>query len=59
MTTLNCFKAYDVRGIINEEIDENITYRIGRSIAQHFKAKSIVVGFDSRAVVQIMLHFLT
>ncbi|MDA9032387.1 phosphomannomutase [Amylibacter sp.] len=45
---LTCFKAYDIRGEININIDEAVAYRIGRSVAQHFNAKSIVVAFDAR-----------
>lgn len=50
MTTnlLSCFKAYDIRGEIGVNIDENVAYRIGRAVAQHFKAKAVVVGFDAR-----------
>jgi len=45
---LTCFKAYDIRGEINVNIDEGIVYRIGRAVAQHFRAKSVVVGYDAR-----------
>ena len=45
--TLTCFKAYDIRGEINLNIDESIAYRIGRAVAEHFKAGSVVVGFVS------------
>ena len=45
---LTCFKAYDIRGEINVDIDESVAYRIGRAVAQHFKATKIVVGFDAR-----------
>lgn len=48
MSELTCFKAYDIRGEIGENIDEGIAYRIGRAVAQHFNAKSIVIGFDAR-----------
>ena len=48
MSELSCFKAYDIRGEIGVNIDENIAYRIGRSVAQHFNAKTIVIGFDAR-----------
>ena len=48
MSELTCFKAYDIRGEIGVNIDENIAYRIGRAVAQHFSAKSIVIGFDAR-----------
>ena len=48
MSELTCFKAYDVRGEIGVNIDEDIAYRIGRAVAQHFSAKSVVIGFDAR-----------
>ena len=48
MTELTCFKAYDVRGEIGVNIDENIAYRIGRATTQHLNAKSVVIGFDAR-----------
>ena len=40
--SLNCFKTYDVRGKLGEELDERIAYRIGRSTAQVLSAKSVV-----------------
>ena len=46
---LTCFKAYDVRGKLGEELSENIAYRIGRATAQLQKATTVVVGFDARA----------
>ena len=49
MTELTCFKAYDIRGEIGVNIDEGIAYRIGRAVAPHFGAKSVVIGFDARA----------
>ena len=48
MSELTCFKAYDIRGEIGVNIDEGIAYRIGRAVAQHFGAKSVVIGFDAR-----------
>ena len=48
MTELTCFKAYDVRGEIGVNFDEAVAYSIGRSVAQHFTAKSVVIGFDAR-----------
>jgi phosphomannomutase len=48
VSEITCFKAYDIRGEIGLSIDENIAYRIGRAVAQHFSAKSIVIGFDAR-----------
>ena len=48
MTELTCFKAYDIRGEIGVNIDKGVAYRIGRAVAQHFNAKSVVIGFDAR-----------
>ena len=48
MIDLTCFKAYDIRGEIGVNIDENMAYRIGRATAQHLKAKTVVIGFDAR-----------
>ena len=48
MTVLTCFKAYDIRGEIGVNIDADIAYRIGRAVAQHFAATSVVIGFDAR-----------
>lgn len=46
--TLTCFKAYDIRGKLGEELNEDIAYRIGRAYAQHLNAKCVVVGGDVR-----------
>jgi phosphomannomutase/phosphomannomutase/phosphoglucomutase len=45
---LNCFKAYDIRGKLGEELNDDIAYRIGRAYAQHLGAKRVVVGGDVR-----------
>jgi len=42
------FKAYDIRGIYPEEINENIAYNIGRALIQYSQAKKAVIGFDMR-----------
>jgi phosphomannomutase len=49
MTKINCFKAYDVRGRVPEEIDEDIAYRIGRGYAAFVKPRTVAVGRDIRA----------
>ena len=45
---LTAFRTYDIRGKVGVEISEDIAYFIGRAVAQHFRAKSVVVGFDAR-----------
>jgi phosphomannomutase len=46
--SLSCFKAYDVRGRIPDELNEDIAYRIGRAYAQVVKPNKVVVGHDIR-----------
>jgi phosphomannomutase len=46
---INCFKAYDVRGRVPSELDDDITYRIGRAYAEFVKPKTVAVGRDIRA----------
>ncbi len=48
MTKINCFKAYDVRGRVPEELDEDIAYRIGRAYAAFVKPRVVAVGRDIR-----------
>ncbi|WP_100641022.1 phosphomannomutase CpsG [Alteromonas facilis] len=45
---ITCFKAYDIRGELNQQLDENVAYRIGRAIVDVLAAKTIVVGSDIR-----------
>ena len=42
------FKAYDVRGIYGEEIDEQGAYSIGHAFVQEFETSRIAVGHDMR-----------
>ena len=42
------FKAYDVRGLYGEELDEDGAYAIGRAYTEHFEPRSIAVGRDMR-----------
>ena len=48
MSALTCFKAYDVRGRVPEDLDEAIAYRIGRAYAAFLNPKTVAVGRDVR-----------
>ncbi len=48
MTGLSCFKAYDVRGRIPDQLNEDIAYRIGRAYAEVIEPSRVVVGHDIR-----------
>lgn len=42
------FKAYDIRGKVPEELNEELVYNIGRAYVELLGAKNIVVGRDIR-----------
>jgi phosphomannomutase len=42
------FKAYDVRGLYPEELDEDGAYRIGRAYVEHFEPRTVAIGRDVR-----------
>src|SRR5947209_5601642 len=42
------FKAYDVRGIYGENLNDEVAYRIGRAAAQYLQVPEIAVGRDMR-----------
>ena len=46
--TIDCFKAYDVRGQIPNQLNPDVAYRIGNATARFLKAKRMVVGRDIR-----------
>ena len=47
--TLKAFKAYDLRGRLGVDMDEDVAYRLGRAAAEQQDAKSAVIGWDARA----------
>lgn len=48
MTQLTCFKAYDIRGKLGTELNEDIAYRIGRAFGQLLKPARVALGGDVR-----------
>jgi phosphomannomutase len=45
---LSCFKAYDIRGKVPEELDAAMAEKVGRAFAAVFNLKKVVVGYDIR-----------
>lgn len=45
---LQCFKAYDIRGRLPDQLNEDIAFRIGRAYAQWLNPRTVVVGYDIR-----------
>ena len=48
MSEITCFKAYDARGKVPDELDTDIAYRIGRAYAEFIQPKRVAVGRDVR-----------
>lgn len=48
MKKITCFKAYDVRGPVPEDLNEEIAYRIGRAYAAFLTPGKVAVGRDVR-----------
>jgi len=46
---MKCFKAYDIRGRVPDELNEDVAYRIGRAYAEFLNPGKVVVGRDVRA----------
>ena len=63
MTKLECFKAYDVRGRVPEELNEDIAYRIGRAYAEFVKPTRVAICRDIRdssdALTEALVRGLT
>ncbi len=48
MADLSCFKAYDIRGRVPDELNPELAEKIGRAYVQVVGAKRVVVGHDIR-----------
>ena len=59
MGTLTCFKAYDIRGQLGVELNEEIAYRIGRAYTEFIKPKNVVLGGDIRLTSETLKNALS
>ncbi|MCB0730878.1 MAG: phosphomannomutase [Ignavibacteriae bacterium] len=48
MAKIPGFKAYDIRGKVPSELNEDLAYKVGRAFALQQKAKKVVIGRDVR-----------
>ncbi len=55
---LKCFKAYDVRGRLPDELNEDIAYHIGRAYASFLRPERVVTGRDIRTTSQQLCNAL-
>ena len=56
---LNCFKAYDIRGQVPTELNEDLAHRIGNATAQVLGPGPVVLGRDVRLSSQALQDALT
>ncbi len=54
MTAIAGFKAYDLRGRIPTELNEDVAYRVGRGYAQFLTPRRVCVGRDIRLSSQTL-----
>ena len=63
MPPITCFKAYDVRGRVPEELNEDAVYRIGRAYAAFLQPRRVAVGRDIRLssseLTEVLIRGLT
>lgn len=53
------FRAYDIRGVIDQEISADTMYQIGRAFVHTFNATDVVVARDARpSSEQFLPHFI-
>jgi len=45
---MSCFKAYDIRGRLPDELNPDLAWKIGRAYAGFLKPRKVVVGRDVR-----------
>lgn len=45
---LSCFKAYDIRGVVPDQLDADLAYRIGQAYARVIGPRRVAVGRDVR-----------
>jgi len=48
LSAITCFKAYDLRGRLPGELNDDVAYRVARGYAEFLSPKRIVVGRDIR-----------
>ncbi|WP_348675478.1 phosphomannomutase [uncultured Abyssibacter sp.] len=58
MASLSCFKAYDIRGKVPDDLSPELAFRIGRAYAAELKPTRVVVGRDVRDSSQALVNAL-
>lgn len=56
---MSIFKAYDIRGIYNDDFDKNIVYKIGYYLSEIVEAEKALIGYDIRKSSPEIFDYLT
>jgi len=56
---MSIFKAYDIRGIYNDDFDKNIVYKIGYYLPEIIEAEKALIGYDIRKSSPEIFDYLT
>ena len=51
---MSIFKAYDIRGVYPDQIDEKIARRVGEAMVDYLQARRLIVGHDMRTMADSM-----
>ncbi|MEM7296466.1 MAG: phosphomannomutase [Pseudomonadota bacterium] len=58
MGHLSCFKAYDIRGRVDDNLTEDLAFALGQAVATTLGADTVVVGRDIREASPRLLEAL-
>ena len=57
----NIFREYDIRGVYDKDLNEDVAYTIGKSFGTYIKRRNInetIIGFDNRISSPILSNAL-
>lgn len=58
MTNLSCFKAYDIRGSVNNEITPAFAFALGQALVDVSGFDKIIIGWDARLSGSLLAEHL-
>ncbi len=48
MSKIPGFKAYDIRGVVPDQLNVDLAYKVGRALVKYLNCKKVVIGMDVR-----------
>lgn len=59
MEKFAAFKAYDIRGRVPDDLNEDLAYKVGKAVVKYLNAKKVVIGRDVRKSSPALAKALT